>query len=212
MRAVAVVTAAGSAERFGGKKLLTPIDGEPLLDHTIRALLDGGVSEVIVVVGRDARAELERDVNTMLDPRVRPVENPDPSRGMFSSIQEGVAQAQGDAILVMPGDMPFVSPDTVRAVIAAYEQKPAIVSPRYRGKRGHPVALPTSLRDEIRGAGARATLHDVIHAHTDMRVDVDIDDPGVVRDIDRPEDLPKDGPSVGTRRSPRPDTDSERLS
>ena len=118
MRAVAVVTAAGSAERFGGKKLLTPIDGEPLLDHTIDALLDGGVAEVIVVVGRDARVELERDVNAMLDPRVRAVENPDPSRGMFSSIQEGVAQAQGDAILVMPGDMPFVSPDTVRAVIA----------------------------------------------------------------------------------------------
>jgi len=144
---------------------------------------------VIVVVGRDARAELERDVNTMLDPRVRPVENPDPSRGMFSSIQEGVAQAQGDAILVLPGDMPFVSPDTVRAVIAAYERKPAIVSPRYRGKRGHPVALPSSLRDEIRAADPWATLHDVIHAHTDLRVDVDVDDPGVVRDVDRQEDL-----------------------
>ena len=51
MRAVAVVTAAGSAERFGGKKLLTPIDDEPLLDHTIDALLDGGVAEVIVVCG-----------------------------------------------------------------------------------------------------------------------------------------------------------------
>src|SRR5439155_20437061 len=99
VRAVAVVTAAGSAERFGGRKLLTPIDGEPLLDHTIRALLEGGAAEVIVVVGRDARADLERDVNAMLDPRVRPVENPDPSRGMFSSIQEGIAQAQGDAIL-----------------------------------------------------------------------------------------------------------------
>jgi molybdenum cofactor cytidylyltransferase len=190
MRAVAVVTAAGSAERFGGKKLLTPIDGEPLLDHTIDALLDGGVAEVIVVVGRDARAELERDVNAMLDPRVRAIENPDPSRGMFSSIQEGVAQAQGDAILVMPGDMPFVSPQTVRAVIAAYERKPAIVSPRYGGKRGHPVALPAFLRDEIRAADPRGTLHDVIHAHADMRADVDIDDPGVVRDVDRPEDLP----------------------
>jgi molybdenum cofactor cytidylyltransferase len=189
VRAVAVVTAAGSAERFGGKKLLTPIDGEPLLDHTIRALLDGGVAEVIVVVGRDARAELERDVNAMLDPRVRRMENPDPTRGMFSSIQEGVAKAQGDMILVMPGDMPFVSPDTVRAVIAAYERKPAIVSPRYRGKRGHPVALPGSLRNEIRAADPRATLHDVIHAHTDMRVDVDVDDRGVVRDIDRIEDL-----------------------
>src|SRR5213595_734102 len=181
VRVVAVVTAAGSAERFGGKKLLTPIDGEPLLDHTIDALLDGGVGEVIVVVGRDARVELERDVNSMLDPRVRPVENSDPSRGMFSSIQEGVAQAQGDAILVLPGDMPFVSPNTVRAVIAAYEKKAAIVSPRYRGKRGHPVVLPSSLRDEIRAADSRGTLHDVIHAHTDMRVDVDIDDPGLVR-------------------------------
>jgi len=117
--------------------------------------------------------------------------NPDPSRGMFSSIQEGVAHAQGDAILVMPGDMPFVSPDTVRAVIAAYEQKPAIISPRYRGKRGHPVALPASLRDEIRAADPRATLHDVIHAHMDMRVDVEVGDPGVVRDVDRPEDLAK---------------------
>ncbi len=191
MRAVAVVTAAGSAERFGGKKLLTPIEGEPLLDHTIGALLEGGVAEVIVVVGRDARAELERDVNAMFDPRVRPIENPDPSRGMFSSIQEGVAQAQGDTILVMPGDMPFVSPDTVRAVIAAFARKPAIVSPRYRGKRGHPVALPASLRDEIRAADSRATLHDVIHAHLDVRVDVDVDDPGIVRDIDRPEDLAK---------------------
>jgi molybdenum cofactor cytidylyltransferase len=189
VRAVAVVTAAGSAERFGGKKLLTAIGGEPLLDHTIGALLEGGVAEVIVVVGRDARAELERHVNAMLDPRVRPVENPDPSRGMFSSIQEGVGQAQGDAILVMPGDMPFVSPETVRAVIAAFERKPAIVSPRYRGKRGHPVALPASLRDEIREAKPGATLHDVIHAHSDMRVDLEVDDPGVIKDIDRPEDL-----------------------
>jgi molybdenum cofactor cytidylyltransferase len=189
VRAVAVVTAAGSAERFGGKKLLTPIDGEPLLDRTIDALLDGGVAEVIVVVGKDARAELERDVNAMLDPRVRAVENHDPSRGMFSSIQEGVAQAQGDPILVMPGDMPFVSAETVRAVIAAYERKRAIVSPRYRGKRGHPVALPASLRDEIRLADPRATLHDVIHAHTDMRVDIDVEDRGIVRDVDRPEDL-----------------------
>ena len=189
MRAVAVVTAAGSAERFGGKKLLTPIDGEPLLDHTIDALLDGGVAEVIVVVGKDGRADLERDVNAMLDPRVRAVENPDPSRGMFSSIQEGVAQAQGDAILVMPGDMPFVSPETVRAVIAAYERKPAIVSPRYRGKRGHPVALPASLRDEIRATDPHKTLHDVIHAHTNNRVDVDVDDPGITHDVDRLDDL-----------------------
>lgn len=188
-RAVAIVTAAGSAERFGGKKLLAPIDGEPLLDHTIRSLLEGGVTEVIVVVGTAARNELERDVNALSDPRVRPVENPDPSRGMFSSIQIGAATANGDALVVLPGDMPYVRPETVRAVIAKYRERPAIVSPRYRGKRGHPVVMPLSLRDEIAATAPTANLHDVIHHHQDERVDLDVDDPGVGRDVDTPADL-----------------------
>ena len=188
-RAVAVVTAAGSAERFGGKKLLAPIDGEPLLDHTIRSLLEGGVTEVIVVVGTDARGELERDVNAMNDSRVRPVENPDPSRGMFSSIQVGVATANGDALVVLPGDMPYVRPETVRAVIAKYREGRAIVSPRYKGKRGHPVVMPLSLRDEIATTAPTANLHEVIKHHPDERVDLDVDDAGVVRDVDIPADL-----------------------
>ena len=188
-RAVAVVTAAGSAERFGGKKLLAPVDGEPLLDNTIRSLLEGGVTEVIVVVGTDARRELERDVNAMNDSRVRPVENPDPSRGMFSSIQVGVATANGDALVVLPGDMPYVRPETVRAVIAKYRERPAIVSPRYKGKRGHPVVMPLSLRDEIAATAPTANLHEVIKHHQDERVDLDVDDAGVVRDVDTPADL-----------------------
>ena len=188
-RAVAVVTAAGSAERFGGKKLLASIDGEPLLDHTIRSLLEGGVTEVIVVVGADARRELERDVNAMNDPRVRPVENPDPSRGMFSSIQAGVATANGDALVVLPGDMPYVKPETVRAVIAKFRERSAIVSPRYRGKRGHPVVMPLSLRDEIAATSPTANLHEVMHHHQDDRVDLDVDDAGVVRDVDTKGDL-----------------------
>ena len=188
-RAIAVVTAAGSAERFGGRKLLALIDGEPLLDRTIRSLLEGGVAEVIVVVGTADRATLERDVNAMNDARVRPVENPDPLRGMFSSIQEGLATASGDALLVLPGDMPFVRPETVRALIAAYRARPAIVSPRYRGKRGHPVVLPLALSDEIRATPPDATLHDVIKRHADRRVDLDVDDAGIVRDVDTPADL-----------------------
>src|SRR3989442_7577996 len=148
-RAIAIVTAAGSAERFGGRKLLAPVDGEPLLDRTIRSLLHGGVADVIVVVGTDGRAELERDVNAMNDARVRPVENPDPSRGMFSSIQEGLATASGDVLLVMPGDMPFVRPVTVHAVIAKYTERNGIVSPRYLGQRRHPVAMSLALRDQI---------------------------------------------------------------
>jgi molybdenum cofactor cytidylyltransferase len=188
-RAVAVVTAAGSAERFGGKKLLAPVNGEPLLDHTIRSLLEGGVAEVIVVVSADARRELARDVSAMNDARVRVLENEDPSRGMFSSIQIGVAEATGDALLVLPGDMPFVRPETVRAVIAKYRERPAIVSPRYKGKRGHPVVMPLLLRDEIAATAPTANLHDVIHHHQDERVDLAVEDAGVNRDVDTRADL-----------------------
>jgi CTP:molybdopterin cytidylyltransferase MocA len=188
-RAVAVVTAAGSAERFGGKKLLAPVAGEPLLDHTIRSLLDGGVTEVIVVVSAEARRELARDVSAMDDVHVRVLENADPSRGMFSSIQVGVASAVGDALLVLPGDMPYVRPETVRALIAKFRERPAIVSPRYKGKRGHPVVMPLSLRDEIAATASTANLHDVIHHHEDERVDLEVEDAGVNRDVDTRADL-----------------------
>ena len=189
LRAIAIVTAAGSAERFGGRKLLADVGGQPLLDRTINSLLEGGASEVIVVVGQDARADLERDVNAMNDARVRPVENHDPSRGMFSSIQEGVRTASGDVLLVLPGDMPYVRAETVRAVIAEWTNKRGIVSPRYKGKRGHPVALPMLFRDEIVATPSSLNLHEVIKKHLDQRIDLDVDDPGVGRDVDRPEDL-----------------------
>jgi molybdenum cofactor cytidylyltransferase len=189
LRAIAIVTAAGSAERFGGRKLLADVGGQPLLDRTINSLLEGGASEVIVVVGKDARDELERDVNAMNDARVRPVENPDPSRGMFSSIQEGVRTTSGDVLLVLPGDMPYVRAETVRDVIAEWTKKRGIVSPRYKGKRGHPVALPIAYRDEIVATPSASNLHEVIKRHLEERVDLDVDDPGVGRDVDRPEDL-----------------------
>ena len=189
MRSVAVVPAAGSAVRFGGMKLLALIDGEPLLDRTIAALLDGGVDQIVVVVGPEAD-ELKRDVNAFSDPRVWPVVNPDPSRGMFSSLQAGMSEAQGDALVVLPADMPFVQPATVRLLLATFTARSAIVSPRSNGKRGHPVILPPDLRDEIRAADALLTLHDILKRHPDLRVDVDVEDRGVIRDVDRPEDLP----------------------
>ena len=189
MRSVAIVPAAGSAERFGGRKLLAALeDGEPLLDRTIAALLDGGVDQIIVVVAPDAD-ELQRDVNAFTDARVWPVVNPDPSRGMFSSLQAGMAEAEGDALVVLPADMPFVQGATVRLLLETFTAKPAIVSPRFNGKRGHPVILPPSLRDEIRAADPHLTLHDILKRHQDQRVDIAVDDQGVIRDVDRPEDL-----------------------
>ena len=188
---LAIVPAAGRGARFGSTsatptKLLASVDGEPMLDRTLGSLIEGGVERVVVVVGPGGALE---KLTRLGDPRVRVVTNPDPAPGMLSSIQAGWASAEGDPVLVLPGDMPFVRAQTVRVVIETCRSTGAIVSPRTGGKRGHPVGLPGALRAAVLAAPPASTLKDVIDAGTLRRVAVDVDDPGVVRDVDVPADL-----------------------
>ena len=183
----ALVPAAGSASRFGGGKLLALVDGVPLLDRTIGALLDAGIDDVLVIVppGTSWRGAASR----LDDPRVRTRVNPDPARGMFSSIQIGVADLTNAPIGILPGDMPFVRADTVRLVLDTAIRTGAIVSPRFDGRRGHPVMLPLDLRETILAASPTARLNEVLRPHAARFVNIDVDDKGVVRDVDVVEDL-----------------------
>ena len=183
MAPVAVVPAAGRAERFGAPKLLVRIDGDVLLDLTLRALLDAGVDRVVVVAAPGADLGVASLVH---DPRVSVLINPDPSRGMFSSIQIGLGAATGDPILVLPADMPFVATTTVTRVLGACVEHRCVTVPVWNGRRGHPVAFPASLRPRI--LASNATLKDALAAAGSVH-EVVVDDPGVVRDVDVPADL-----------------------
>ncbi len=183
---LAIVPAAGAAERFGAEKLLAPVGDAPLIERTIRSLLDGGVDRVVVVLAPGAdrlRDLIERIAH--VDVAV----NRDRDRGMLSSVQAGLRAHRGDPILVLPGDMPYVEPATVAALLRRQEEDGSIVSPRFRGKRGHPVVMPGQLRDEVLAAPDGETLHDVLRRHASERVDLDVEDKGVVRDVDVPRDL-----------------------
>ncbi|HEX9436578.1 MAG TPA: nucleotidyltransferase family protein [Candidatus Limnocylindria bacterium] len=186
MRPIAVVPAAGAAERFGSEKLLAPVGDVPMIERTIRSLLEGGAKRAVVVVAPGAdelRRVLERIEHVSVEVnRAR-------ERGMLSSIQAGLRDAPGDPIVVLPGDMPYVEPATVAALLQRHSEEGAIVSPRFRGKRGHPVVIPGRLRDEILSATDDETLHDVLRRHSGERVDLDVADKGVVRDVDVPTDL-----------------------
>ena len=131
-RAVAVVPAAGSSSRFGSAKLLADVDGEPLLNRTLRSLLDAGLAQVVVV--RSPTAPLD-GADLARHPNVTLVTNPDPARGMFSSIQTGLAAAAGSPIVVLPADMPFVRSETVRAVAGECERTGRVVVATFRGRR-----------------------------------------------------------------------------
>ena len=186
MSSAAVLPAAGRGERFGGAKLLARIGGDLLIDRSVGSLLDGGVGQVVVVVapGADFRASAR-----LADPRVHVIVNPDPSRGMFSSIRAGIAVADGDPLLVMPADMPFVSAATVAAVLAACQREQRLVSPVHQGRRGHPVGFPASLRLAILREPHESTLKNALAATGEPWSEVAVSDPGILRDVDRPSDL-----------------------
>ncbi len=194
MLAVGIVPAAGKGERFGGDKLLAGLKGEPLLNHTLRSLLDAGVSRVVVVLPpkdgtRDPGALLKQGVPLLSDRRIALAVNPNPARGMLSSIQAGISGAVGDMFVVLPGDMPYVKAETVTAVIDAAQETGLIVSPRHGGKRGHPIAIPGRLRAAIVKAPVSWTLQEVLLPEAQNRIEIDVDDAGVLRDVDTPDAL-----------------------
>jgi molybdenum cofactor cytidylyltransferase len=186
MLTAAIVPAAGRSERFGSSKLLAEINGEPLLNWTLWSLLDARLSRVIVVVpdGADYSA-----VRLMKDPRVKPVVNADPSRGMFSSFQTGLSVVSADTFVFLPADMPFVASGTVQEVLQASQQRHRVVVPVHEGRRGHPIAVPGELRRALLMAPAEFTLKDALGHAFEERYEMPVGDPGILRDVDRPEDL-----------------------
>jgi molybdenum cofactor cytidylyltransferase len=185
----AVVPAAGSGKRFGAPwKLMALIDGMPMLERTLRTLLAANIETIILVV---PPAVTLTGVAALDDPRVRTVVNPDPERGMFSSIQIGVAAAPGDAgcVLVHPADMPFIRSATVDAVSRRCVESGQIVAAAFDGKRGHPVAMPSTVARQVIAAGPGTTLSMLFDAAPEGRAILPVDDPGVLRDVDRPSDL-----------------------
>lgn len=151
----------------------------------MRSLLEGGAERCVVVVSADGEAAV-RSALTGLPVTV--TVNPNPERGMFSSIQCGVATvAAGDRCVLLPGDMPYVQPKTVAAVLAAAAGSGLSVLPRHDGHRGHPMALSAALVERILQAPATATLKE--QRSREQFLAIDVADPGVHRDVDQIGDL-----------------------
>ena len=167
-------------------KLAALLSGEPLLAHTLRSLIDGGVDSVVLVTAPGSQLV---HLPAVSDQRIRCVTNPDPSRGMFSSIQSGLNEADGSPILILPADMPFVLAGTVALVLAAARDNDCIVSPRHDGRGGHPIAVPGRLRPKILAAGIDATLASVLEECGLPRETIDVADAGILRDVDVVSDL-----------------------
>jgi CTP:molybdopterin cytidylyltransferase MocA len=182
-----VVIAAGESRRMGRMKPLLPLGSRTVLQRVADGLLEADLSPVTVVLGHraDEVAECLRD---------RPVKitvNENYRRGMLSSVQWGVGRLPPEcpAFLLALGDQPEVTPSVLHALIEEWTTHPgSIVVPTYNGKRGHPLVIDARYRPALLALRGLQTLRDLVHAPDMLRREVPTDEPGLLTDLDTPED------------------------
>jgi molybdenum cofactor cytidylyltransferase len=192
-RIVGVLLAAGRGTRFGGAKLLAPL---PRDCHGIAAGTPIGVAAAMHLVAALAESiavvrPQDLQVSALLRATgIRVVECRDADNGMGASLACGVAAvSDADGWVVALADMPWIAPQTITAVADAIANGADIAAPSYRAERGHPVGFAkrhyAALRALRGDEGARAV---VARAKEQVTL-VELDDAGVVRDVDTPNDL-----------------------
>lgn len=176
-RIAGVVLAAGSGSRMGRPKAELIVAGERLLDHAVRVLAEGGCDPVSAIVRAGVAA-----------PGTNTVVNPDPGRGMRSSLDLAVAAAgDADALAVLLVDVPGVTADAVRAVLAGWRAGRIAVG-SYGGRRGHPtVAAPDVWRAALALAGPDEGARALLASRPDLVDEIEV--AGDPTDLDTPEDL-----------------------
>jgi len=187
----AVILAAGESKRMGVPKQLIEICGEKIIRIVVKKVLNVGFGDIVVVLGHMA-GDIARYIDDMIGIKI--IVNPRYREGMSTSLIEGIKNLRRDieAFMVILGDQPFVSKETMEKIIETYygmERKPLMVVPTYRGLRGNPVLISSRIAKDVmslRGdIGARA-LMERYKAYISY---IETQDPGVILDIDTKEDL-----------------------
>ena len=178
---------------MGSPKALLPTpDGRPFVARIIRSLIAAGVIDIVIVTGRD-HDDLVAAVASDA-PAVAPrfANNPDPSRGQLSSIWTGMDAAitpDAAGLLMTLVDVPMVSPATIARVIDVWQATRApIVRPAIGAQHGHPVIFDRTVFGELRAAPLDVGAKAVVRAHAAELIDVTVEDPGCLVDVDTPAD------------------------
>lgn len=183
-----ILLAAGESRRMGSPKALLPYDGRSFIEHICNAFLRAGVDELIVVLGA-----WEDKLRPALPshPALRTVVNPHYTLGQLSSLTRGIGalSPESAAAVVNLVDHPLISTETITALIAAFRADPLpIIIASYQGKRGHPVLFSSQVYAELLAAPLNKGAKVVVRKDPARVREVPLDDPGILADIDTPED------------------------
>ncbi len=190
----AILLASGLSRRFGVEdKLLADFDGKPILQHAIDAIPSTCI-DTLVVVANTANADAVHHFSMGAQAHI--TINEVPALGMGKSISVGMNAIRDlndglERVFIILGDMPRIAPETYTALCDAYTANSAnqIIAPSYQGQRGHPVLFPKTSFEALAALDQDQGARSVISAHQGGVYLLPVNDPGVLADIDRPQDL-----------------------
>ena len=169
---------------MGLAKQLLALQGKPAVLHCLDAIAAAGIDRVVAVIDPD-NEELARIVDR---PGVRLAVNDRPELEMAESVRAGLKAVPESAsgILICLADQPLIRAQTMRLLCQGHRENPEKIHiPVYNGRRGHPTLFPRYLLGELTGS---RTLRDIIRAHPESVCCLAVDDPGILLDMDTPED------------------------
>jgi molybdenum cofactor cytidylyltransferase len=179
----AIVLAAGKSERMGRPKALLSLHGRTFLENILAAIAGSSISRTVVVTGHH-----HEEIRQRL-PLQNIVYNPDYEKGMITSFQAGIRALppEVDAAMLFLVDHPMVESRTIDALIVSL--KPGHISlPVFQGRRGHPVLFSASVLEEIIALPMDQGANIVVRKDPRRIIEVPLNTPGIIIDIDTPED------------------------
>lgn len=182
-----IILAAGESSRMGRDKALLPYHGRTFLENIMSALREAGILRIAVVLGHHAE-EIQRAVDLT---EAETVVNQDYQRGQTSSLQAGLAAIERhdvEGALLCLVDHPAVGAETIRTLASAFAASGApVVIPAREGRCGHPVLIGRELFEELAALDPGQGANTVIRKYRERTQFVEVEDAGVLIDVDEPE-------------------------
>ena len=197
----AILLAAGRSTRMGAFKPLLPFGNKTVIECCIDYLRDGGVQEIVVVLGH--RAD---DIRQRVSGTVKFALNPDPDSAMGASIAAGVRALPEttQATLIALVDHPAVPPAVVSTLLDSWNRGARLIIPTWQGRGGHPVLVDLGFKAELLDLPESGGLRALFDAHRNELARIPVDSPFIARDMDTWDDYTSLHKEVTGRPAPEP--------
>ncbi len=183
----AIILAAGESNRMKRPKMLLPFGDKTIIEKVIENVLSSDVSKTMVVLGSCR----DRILDTIKHTPVMHCYNENYKQGMLSSVKYGLSNLpeKFGAVVVFPGDQPGIGAGVINILIKNFRKSgEKIIIPVFRKKRGHPLLISSDHRDEVMKLSSGEGLRELAGKFPDDVLEVTVNDPSVLRDIDTVED------------------------